>query len=131
MASSSGPPSRSSSSKVGKWTILPSSGTVPPASCNHTSVISNKSTLMVMGGESCSLQGGESSLKSSTPFSELFLYKSRQWTPGKRHNAPPGVTNHASIVWGSKYMTFGGRTSSGLSNEMWTFNEGSADKHTC
>ena len=100
----------------GAWAALPFTGPAPKSTLNHSSVLTNKSTLMVMGGES---------FTSPTPLADLHLYRSRKWAPSKRHNAPPGVSSHSSVAWGAKCMTFGGRTPSGLTNELHTYNEGS------
>lgn len=100
----------------GAWAALPFTGPAPKSTFNHSSVLTNKSTLMVMGGETQT---------SPTPLGDLHLYRARKWVPSKRHNAPPAVSSHSSVAWGAKCMTFGGRTPSGLTNELHSYNEGS------
>lgn len=100
----------------GAWAALPFTGPAPKSTFNHSSVLTSKSTLMVMGGETQT---------SPTPLGDLYLYRARKWAPSKRHNAPTGVSSHSSVAWGAKCMTFGGRTPSGLTNELHSYNEGS------
>lgn len=103
------------------WNALPFSGNAPKSCFNHTCVVTSKSTLMMLGGETIS---------NSTPLSDLHTYRSRQWAVTTRHNAPSGLSAHSSVAWGAKMMTFGGRTASGLSNDLHTYNEGTSHKHT-
>jgi len=103
------------------WNALPFSGNAPKSCFNHSCVVTSKSTLMLLGGETIS---------NPTPLADHHLYRSRKWTLTTRHNAPIGLSAHSSVAWGAKMMIFGGRTSSGLSNEMHTYNEGTQHSHT-